>query len=61
MGSAFRKDYEQLKDLKEFFPEAIISAFTATADEETREDKNYKLTNGKGKYFLISLTGPIYL
>ena len=37
-GADFRKSYEQLKDLKTFFPEAIISAFTATADEETRED-----------------------
>ena len=57
-GASFRKDYEQLKDLKEFFPETIISAFTATADEETREDINNKLTNGKGKIFLNKFNRP---
>ena len=57
-GASFRKDYEQLKDLKTFFPEAIISAFTATADEETREDINNKLTNGKGKIFLNKFNRP---
>ena len=34
-GSDF-DDYELLKELQNYFPEAIISAFTATADEETR-------------------------
>ena len=57
-GASFRKDYEQLKDLKTFFPEAIISAFTATADEETREDINNKLTDGKGKIFLNKFNRP---
>ena len=35
-GSDFRREYELLKELQNHFPEAIISAFTATADEETR-------------------------
>ena len=57
-GSSFRKDYEQLKDLGVLFPDSIISAFTATADEETRADINQKLTNGKGKIFLNKFNRP---
>ena len=57
-GSDFRKDYEQLKALKTYFPNAIISAFTATADEETREDINKKLTEGNGKIFLNGFNRP---
>ena len=57
-GSDFRKDYEELKELRKYFPHAIISAFTATADEETRADINQKLTNGKGKIFLNGFNRP---
>ena len=57
-GSDFRREYELLKELQNFFPEAIISAFTATADEETRADINKKLTNGKGKIFLYGFNRP---
>ena len=57
-GSSFRKDYEQLKELGTLFPDSIISAFTATADEETRADINQKLTNGKGKIFLNKFNRP---
>ncbi|MBC33525.1 MAG: ATP-dependent DNA helicase RecQ, partial [Rickettsiales bacterium] len=57
-GSDFRREYELLKELQNFFPEAIISAFTATADEETRADINNKLTNGKGKIFLYGFNRP---
>jgi len=57
-GSSFRKDYEQLKNLGTLFPDSIISAFTATADEETRADINNKLTNGKGKIFLNKFNRP---
>ena len=57
-GSSFRKDYEQLKNLGTLFPDSIISAFTATADEETRADINQKLTNGKGKIFLNKFNRP---
>ena len=46
-GSDFRREYELLKELQNHFPEAIISAFTATADEETRADINNKLTKGR--------------
>ncbi len=57
-GSDFRREYELLKELQNHFPEAIISAFTATADEETRVDINNKLTNGKGKIFLYGFNRP---
>ena len=57
-GSSFRKDYEQLKNLGTLFPDSVISAFTATADEETRADINQKLTNGKGKIFLNKFNRP---
>jgi len=57
-GSDFRKDYEGLKELSKHFPNAIISAFTATADEETRADINQKLTNGKGRIFLNGFDRP---
>ncbi len=57
-GSDFRREYELLKELQNHFPEAIISAFTATADEETRADINDKLTNGEGKTFLYGFNRP---
>ncbi len=57
-GSDFRPEYELLKELQNHFPEATISAFTATADEETRADINNKLTNGKGKIFLYGFNRP---
>ena len=57
-GSDFRREYELLKELQNHFPEAIISAFTATADEETRADINNKLTNGEGKIFLYGFNRP---
>ncbi len=57
-GSDFRREYELLKELQYHFPEAIISAFTATADEETRADINNKLTNGEGKIFLYGFNRP---
>ncbi len=57
-GSDFRREYELLKELKIHFPNAIISAFTATADEETRNDINNKLTSGTGKIFLYGFNRP---
>ena len=47
-----------LKNLGTLFPDSVISAFTATADEETRADINQKLTNGKGKIFLNKFNRP---
>lgn len=51
-GNDFRPDYEALSNLKEHFPNAVISAFTATADAATRKDINQKLTGGSGSILL---------
>ena len=37
-GASFRPDYENLTNLKSFFPDAKFAAFTATADKMTRSD-----------------------
>jgi ATP-dependent DNA helicase RecQ len=42
-GASFRPDYEMLSRLKEVFPGVPIGAFTATADEATRNDIIAKL------------------
>jgi len=47
-GPAFRPEYDQLQDLKSRFPDAVIAAFTATADAQTRDDIS--------AWVLISLT-----
>ena len=51
-GPGFRKDYENLSKLKNFFPKSNIIAFTATADKATREDVMQKLSNSNCKLFL---------
>ena len=55
----FRKEYEQLSQLKIHFPNAVISSFTATADEDTRIDITKKLNDGKAKIFYLVLIGQI--
>ncbi|MFQ3361636.1 MAG: DNA helicase RecQ [Alphaproteobacteria bacterium] len=57
-GHGFRKDYENLSKLKDFFPNSNICAFTATADKDTREDIVEKLTGGNCELFLQSLKRP---
>jgi ATP-dependent DNA helicase RecQ len=37
-GHEFRPDYRQLKRLKEWFPQASVHAYTATATEKVRQD-----------------------
>ena len=57
-GPGFRKDYEALSQLKEIFPNANISAFTATADKATREDIMEKLTNNNCELVLQGFKRP---
>ena len=52
-GNSFRPEYEALSIIKERFPNAVISAFTATADAATRKDINQKLTGGVGSVLLL--------
>ena len=57
-GSSFRPEYERLSLLKNKFPMAMISAFTATADQSTRFDMSNKLTNGKAKIIVKGFDRP---
>ena len=57
-GASFRPEYERLSLLKNKFPQAIITAFTATADYSTRIDISNKLTNGKAKIIVKGFDRP---
>ena len=57
-GPAFRPEYADLQRLKELFPEARVAAFTATADELTREDIANKLFRGQGKILVQGFDRP---
>ena len=57
-GPSFRPDYEDLSKLSEMFPNAVISAFTATADEATRADIVTKLSGGNGITFVQGFDRP---
>ena len=53
-GPDFREDYARLSELHKTFPDTPIAAFTATADEATRQNIAEVLFNKKGK---ISVQG----
>ncbi len=57
-GPSFRPEYDQLSDLKAKFPNAVIAAFTATADEATRADIAQKLFCGQGKIVVQGFDRP---
>ncbi len=57
-GPAFRPEYDQLSDLKTNFPNAVISAFTATADENTRLDIAEKLFSSRGNIVVQGFDRP---
>ncbi len=57
-GPAFRPEYAQLEQLKTEFPDAIIAAFTATADSATRDDIANILFNGKGQIIIHGFDRP---
>jgi len=57
-GATFRPDYEALSQLRDHFPEAVIGAFTATADKATRADINQKLTRGQGRILVMGFDRP---
>ena len=57
-GPSFRPDYEALSRLTSLFPGIPISAFTATADEVTREDIAAKLFAGQGRMFVTGFDRP---
>ena len=57
-GPSFRPDYEALSGLRELFPGTPLSAFTATADEATRQDISAKLLDGQGRTFVTGFDRP---
>ncbi len=57
-GMNFRPEYEALSGLKEAFPSAVFSAFTATADEATRRDIAAKLFDGRGETMVYGFDRP---
>jgi ATP-dependent DNA helicase RecQ len=57
-GPSFRPDYEALARLTELFPGVPVSAFTATADEATREDIVTRLFQGRARVFVTGFDRP---
>jgi ATP-dependent DNA helicase RecQ len=57
-GASFRPEYEALSGLKERFPDAALSAFTATADVATRRDIAEKLFRGQGDIVVQGFDRP---
>lgn len=57
-GANFRPEYEALSGLKSAFPDAVFSAFTATADEATRHDIANKLFDGQGDIIVHGFDRP---
>ena len=57
-GHDFRPDYRRLAELPERFPDARLSAFTATADAVTRQDIVERLFGGRAKVFVAGFDRP---
>ncbi len=57
-GASFRPEYDALQNLKSSFPGVPIGAFTATADETTRQDMVKKLFGGRAEVFVSGFDRP---
>lgn len=57
-GANFRPEYEMLSMLKERFPQSTFGAFTATADEATRNDIAGKLFPDSGEIIVQGFDRP---
>jgi ATP-dependent DNA helicase RecQ len=57
-GFSFRPEYEALSGLQARFPNATLSAFTATADTSTQQDIATKLFGGKGDIVVRGFDRP---
>ncbi|MEP6342780.1 MAG: DNA helicase RecQ [Maricaulaceae bacterium] len=57
-GPAFRPEYAQLSELKTEFPDAVIAAFTATADGATRADIAKTLFDSRGQIIVQGFDRP---
>ena len=57
-GAGFRPEYEQLSQLKDLFPKAVLAGFTATADSATRLDIVRKLTHNRSQIIVKGFGRP---
>lgn len=57
-GPAFRPEYADLTRLHTLFPESHFAAFTATADDATREDIAQQLFSRRGKIIVHGFDRP---
>ena len=57
-GPSFRPEYEALSEIAAHLPDVPIGAFTATADETTRDDIMQKLFRQQGKLFVAGFDRP---
>lgn len=57
-GASFRPEYEMLSALPDRFPNAIMGAFTATADNATRKDIAEKLFRSQGDIVIHGFDRP---
>ena len=57
-GPSFRPEYEALSEIAAHLPDVPIGAFTATADETTRNDIMQKLFRRPGKLFVAGFDRP---
>jgi ATP-dependent DNA helicase RecQ len=57
-GPAFRPEYQQLSQLRELFTGIPIAAFTATADQVTREDIAAQLFAGNAETIVLGFDRP---
>ena len=57
-GPAFRPEYAELSALRDRFPDTPIAAFTATADEATREEIGRTLFHGPHESFVHGFDRP---
>ena len=57
-GPAFRPEYADLSRLHALFPNSNIAAFTATADDATRQDIAQQLFEGKGQIIVHGFDRP---
>jgi ATP-dependent DNA helicase RecQ len=57
-GPAFRREYEELSQLRDIFPNVPIIALTATADEATRTDIAARLFGGGVESLVLGFDRP---
>ncbi|HEX4270555.1 MAG TPA: DNA helicase RecQ [Rhizomicrobium sp.] len=57
-GPAFRREYEELSQLRDIFPDVPIIALTATADEATRTDIAMRLFGGSVETLVLGFDRP---